>query len=278
MMTPAARARVVETKKGEAMHETETHEVEITGLEKQFAVRKGKSTSVVHALHDVCLTVDKGEFVTIIGPSGCGKSTLLECAAGLTLPGSGTIKLGGVTVHGPNAHRVVVFQSASLLPWRTVQRNIAYGAELARWPAARIRESVKTAIDLVGLGGFEQHYPHQLSGGMQQRANLARALVMDAEVILMDEPFGALDSMTKRAMQDELLSLHAKLGRTVVFITHDLDEAIYLGDRVVVMKARPGEIKSIVDVPFERPRPREIVDSPEFRALAHDLDVQLGRH
>lgn len=256
---------------------SDKHAVVISGLEKTFTVGKAATATVVHALHDVDLTVDRGEFITVIGPSGCGKSTLLECVAGLTTADGGEIRLGGEVVRGPNARRVVVFQSASLLPWRTVQRNVAYGAELAHWPAERIRERVSTALALVGLTGFEQHYPHQLSGGMQQRANLARALVMEAEVILMDEPFGALDAMTKRAMQDEMLSLHAKLGRTVIFITHDLDEAIYLGDRVVVMKAAPGEIKSIVTVPFERPRPRDIVDSPEFRTLARDLGEQLGR-
>lgn len=253
-------------------------ELVITGLEKLFRVRRGKETSVVHALHAVDLTVQKGEFVTIIGPSGCGKSTLLECVAGLTQADAGTIRLNGEPVSGPSARRVVVFQSASLLPWRTVERNVGYGAELAGWPADRRRDRVRVAIEMVGLAGFERHYPHQLSGGMQQRANLARALVMDAEVVLMDEPFGALDAMTKRAMQDELLSLHSKLGRTVIFITHDLDEAIYLGDRVVVMKPRPGEIKCIERVPFDRPRPRDIVDSQEFRSLAHRLGALLDHY
>lgn len=261
-----------------AMSDGRDHEVVITNLERKFKLGNGKSATTVHALHQVDLTVDRGEFITIIGPSGCGKSTLLDCMAGLAIPDGGEILLGGEPVHGPNSRRVVVFQNASLLPWRTVQRNVAYGAELAGWPTNRIRERVRTALELVGLTGFEEHFPHQLSGGMQQRANLARALVMEAEVLLMDEPFGALDAMTKRAMQDEMLALHARLGRTVVFITHDLDEAIYLGDRVVVMKADPGEIKSIVTVPFERPRPREIVDSPEFRALAQSLGAQLGRH
>lgn len=248
--------------------------VELRGVSKWFGVPNTQGGFL--ALDNVSLSVERGEFITVIGPSGCGKSTLIECLAGLTQPSSGEILVGGKPVTAPGPERVMVFQQASLLPWRDVMANVSYGAELARWDRTRIEERARRAIGLVGLTGFEHHFPHQLSGGMRQRVNLARALVMEASVILMDEPFGALDSMTKRAMQDELLSLHAKLSKTVIFITHDLDEAVYLADRMIVMRARPGGINSIRTIPFARPRARTLVDDPQFREIARSADAELA--
>ena len=248
--------------------------VEVESLTKAFGSPAGGDDFI--ALQDVTFTVDRGEFITVIGPSGCGKSTLLDCIAGLTKATSGHVSVDGRRVDGPGPDRVVVFQSASLLPWRTVTGNVTYGAELARWDKGRIQAGGKEAIRLVGLSGFEAHFPRQLSGGMQQRVNLARALMMDAEVILMDEPFGALDAMTKRAMQDELLSLQAKLMKTIIFITHDLDEAVYLGDRVLIMGTKPGGLREIRQVPFARPRARALIDTPEFRAITKYISGSLS--
>lgn len=249
--------------------------VTISGLSKSYPSPRGSAAGPVRVLEDIALDIAPGEFITVIGPSGCGKTTLLDCIAGLATYDSGSIRIAGAQVQGPGPDRAVVFQQASLFPWRTIERNVGYGAEMLGWDKSRIAERVRSAIDVVGLSGYEKHHPHQLSGGMQQRANLARALVMDAPVVLMDEPFGALDAMTKKTMQDELLSVSARIGSTVVFITHDIDEAVYLADRVVLLRPRPGRVDSIYDVPFARPRQRDVVDSAEFRALTSTLAHRL---
>ena len=249
--------------------------LQIAGLKVSFPSTDPKSAEVNTVLDGVDLAVARGEFVTIIGQSGCGKSTLLNCIAGLEQFQSGTITLEGRPVKGPGPDRVVVFQQASLFPWRTVEDNVAFGPQIRRWDASETRRRVSDSLDMVGLRGYEKHFPHQISGGMQQRVNLARALVMDASVILMDEPFGALDAMTKRNMQDELLRVQNLVGSTVVFITHDIDEAVYLGDRVVAMSRGPGRIHAIHEVPFGRPRSRSLIDSHEFREIARTVDAEL---
>jgi NitT/TauT family transport system ATP-binding protein len=245
--------------------------LEVDGLSMTFESpsRSGDSLTVLDRLD---LTVAPGEFVTIIGPSGCGKTTLLNCVAGLSTPTAGTMYLDGVELHGPGLDRAVVFQQASLLPWRTVARNVAYGLELRReHRRSEIAERVRRAIELVGLKGFEHHYPHQISGGMQQRVNLARALVVEPKLVLMDEPFGALDALTREMLQDELAALAGTVQRATLFVTHDIEEAVFLGDRVVAMSRAPGRIIANIRVPFERPRRRDVEDLPEFKEIVREL-------
>jgi NitT/TauT family transport system ATP-binding protein len=249
--------------------------LEVENLSKTFARRRRGGEELL-VLDNVDLTAARREFVTVIGPSGCGKSTLLNCIAGLTTYDSGRLAVDGHEVHGPGPDRAVVFQHASLLPWRTIERNVAYGVELRReLTRSEISKRVDEAIELVGLSGFASHYPHEVSGGMQQRANLARALAVDPELMLMDEPFGALDALTKERLQDELSLLAARLDRTTVFITHDIGEAVFLGDTVYVMSARPGRIDARIPVPFTRPRARAITTTPEFEAIVTDLRARL---
>jgi NitT/TauT family transport system ATP-binding protein len=242
--------------------------LEIENLSKTFARRRrGGDEQLV--LDSIDLSAAQSEFITVIGPSGCGKSTLLNCIAGLTTYDSGRLTVDGREVHGPGPDRAVVFQHASLLPWRTIERNVAYGLE------SEISARVKETLELVGLTGFGSHYPHEVSGGMQQRSNLARALAVHPELMLMDEPFGALDALTKERLQDELSALAARLKRTTVFITHDIGEAVFLGDTVYVMSARPGRIDARIEVPFARPRAREVTTTPEFEAIVTDLRSRL---
>lgn len=217
-------------------------------------------------LDDVSLTVEDGSFLTILGASGCGKSTLLNLVAGLDHPSSGRILLDGQSVTGPGPDRVVVFQKAGLYPWLSLRDNIAFGLKMRGgtkipWP------EVDRVIDLIGLKGFESHRPYELSGGMQQRVAIARALVMHPRVLLMDEPFGALDAQTRETMQDFLIELWERIGATVIFVTHDIDEAIMLGSRLVVMSARPGRVSLDETVPLARPRNWDMTTSPEFLAL-----------
>jgi NitT/TauT family transport system ATP-binding protein len=230
----------------------------------------------MQVLEDIHLAARRSEFVTVIGPSGCGKSTLLNCVAGLTSFDCGKISVGGNEVDGPGFERAVVFQQASLFPWRTIKRNVAYGLELRRdMSKAAISARADEVIELVGLTGFASHYPHEVSGGMQQRANLARALAVDPALMLMDEPFGALDALTKEMLQDELSSLATRMSRTTVFITHDIGEAVFLGDVVYVMSRRPGRIEARIAVPFERPRARAVTTTPEFEAIVAELRRRL---
>ena len=227
--------------------------LDIDHLTKRYYVeRDGRQ---VLALSDVSLAVGDGEFLAIVGPSGCGKTTLLNIVAGLLSYDTGAVRIDGTKIEGPGVDRAVVFQHASLLPWRTIAGNIRYGMELQkRFDAATMHERTETFIELVGLAGFEKHYPSELSGGMQQRVNLARALAADPMVLLMDEPFAALDAQTREHMQLELLKIWTQAQKTVVFITHQINEAVYLADRVAVMSPRPGRIKGVFEIPFERPR------------------------
>jgi len=237
--------------------------LQIDGLTKRYYVeRDGRQ---VLALSNVSLSVEAGEFVAIVGPSGCGKTTLLNIVAGLLSYDDGSVSIDGQTIRGPGINRAVVFQHASLLPWRTIAGNVRYGMELQkRFDAAAMRERTNAFITLVGLAGFEQHYPSELSGGMQQRVNLARALASDPAVLLMDEPFAALDAQTREHMQLELLKIWSQARKTVVFITHQINEAIYLADRVAVMSPRPGTVKGVFAVPFDRPRPLALKRDPRF--------------
>jgi NitT/TauT family transport system ATP-binding protein len=203
----------------------------------------------------VSLSVADGEFLAIVGPSGCGKTTLLNIVAGLLPYELGSVSIDGSRIRGAGVDRSVVFQHPSLLPWRTIAGNVRYGMELQkRFDRVAMRERTGYFVELVGLAGFERHYPSELSGGMQQRVNLARALASDPSVLLMDEPFAALDAQTREVMQAELLKIWTAAQKTVLFITHQIDEAVYLADRVAVMSARPGRVKGIFTIPFARPR------------------------
>jgi NitT/TauT family transport system ATP-binding protein len=217
------------------------------------------------ALSDICLSVEDGEFMAIVGPSGCGKTTLLNIIAGLLPYEQGSVSIDGQRVEGPGIDRAVVFQNSSLLPWRTVLGNVRYGMELQkRFDKSTMQQRCEHFIRLVGLSGFERHYPSELSGGMQQRVNLARALAADPKVLLMDEPFAALDAQTREFMQAELLKIWSQAQKTVLFITHQINEAIYLADRVVVMSARPGAVKDVFRIPFGRPRTLSLKRDPRF--------------
>jgi NitT/TauT family transport system ATP-binding protein len=226
----------------------------------------------VVAFRQLSLTVAPQEILCIVGPSGCGKTTFLRCIAGLTELSGGEIRVQGRVVAGPPDGVAMVFQHFGLLPWKTVYDNAAFGLAMAQAPPARIRERVGHYLDLVGLAGFESHYPYQLSGGMQQRVGLVRALAVDPAILLMDEPFAALDAQTREVLQEELLRLMERPDerKTMVFITHSIDEAIVLGDRIAVMTARPGRIKEVVEVPFGRPRDMTAVRAdpryPELRS------------
>jgi NitT/TauT family transport system ATP-binding protein len=209
----------------------------------------------VLALEDVSLEVQQREFLALLGPSGCGKSTLLYLIGGFLPVGRGAITVNGKPVKGPGPDRGIVFQHFALFPWKTVRANIAYGLERQNVPRAERETRVQAFIDLVGLTGFEDSYPSQLSGGMKQRTALARTLAFDPSILLMDEPFGALDAQTRHLMQAELLSIWQRTPKTVIFVTHDVQEAVYLADRVAVMSARPGRIKTVVDSKFDKNDP-----------------------
>jgi NitT/TauT family transport system ATP-binding protein len=239
------------------------NKLEIDHLTKRYYVeRDGRQ---VLALSDVSLTVADGEFVAIVGPSGCGKTTLLNIVAGLLSYDLGSVAIDGSRISGPGVDRAVVFQHASLLPWRTIAGNVRYGMELQqRFDATAMHDRVDQFIRMVGLAGFEKHYPSELSGGMQQRVNLARALASDPAVLLMDEPFAALDAQTREYMQSELLKIWAQARKTVLFITHQINEAVYLADRVAVMSPRPGSVKGVFEIPFDRPRPLSVKRDARF--------------
>lgn len=219
------------------------------------------------ALEGFTVGVQPGEFLCLVGPSGCGKTTFLYCLDGLLPLTDGRILLDGKPIAGPGRDRAMVFQSPSLLPWRTVLRNVTYGLELQGVPLRQSLPRAREMIALVGLEGFEHYHPSELSGGMQQRVNLARALVMDAEVILLDEPFASLDAQTREFMQAELMRIWQETRRTAIFITHQINEAIYLADRVVVLSARPGRVKSILPVAVPRPRELRVKRTPAFLEL-----------
>jgi NitT/TauT family transport system ATP-binding protein len=232
----------------------------------------------VVAFAQLSLAVRHQEILCVVGPSGCGKTTLLRCIAGLTDLSGGKLAVHGQPVASPPEGVAMVFQHFGLLPWKTVQENAAFGLAMAGTPSAVIKERVAHYLDLVGLTGFERHYPYQLSGGMQQRVGLVRALAINPSILLMDEPFAALDAQTREILQEELLQIMEAPDerKTMVFITHSIDEAILLGDRVAVMTARPGRIKEMIDMPFGRPRDVEAVRSdPRFAELRAHIWRQL---
>jgi NitT/TauT family transport system ATP-binding protein len=234
--------------------------IAIRGLARSFK-KKGSAAlrgERFFALKDFNLEINRGEFVTIVGPSGCGKSTLLDLLIGLSRPDEGQILIDGKPVNGPAFDRGIVPQGYALFPWRTVRRNVEFGLEIKGTPGKERRARSDRFIKLVDLTGFENHYPHELSGGMQQRVAIARALAYDPEVLLMDEPFAAVDAQTRETMQDEILAIWEKTGKTIIFVTHSIEEAVGLADRVAVMSRQPGAVKRVVNVNL--PRPRRIGD------------------
>jgi NitT/TauT family transport system ATP-binding protein len=241
--------------------------IEARGLNLVFQT----ADAPVHALKDVDLTVGQGDFVSFIGPSGCGKTTFLRVVADLEQPTSGSITVNGVSPHQARMNRSYgyVFQAAGLYPWRTIGGNIRLPLEIMGYSRAEQAERVARTLELVDLTGFERKFPWQLSGGMQQRASIARALAFDADLLLMDEPFGALDEIVRDHLNEQLLVLWAKTQKTVCFVTHSIPEAVYLSTRIVVMSPRPGRVTDIIDSPLPRERPLDIRESPEFLEIAH---------
>ena len=234
--------------------------------------RRGAPAETTAALTDINFTLPAGQFLTIIGPSGCGKSTLMAAIAGLVPYDVGTLEFDGRPINGPGLERAVVFQQASLLPWRSVRDNVKFGLRMQReLRRSEIDSRVAEAIRTVNLEGFEDFYPGQLSGGMQQRVNLARALSTRPSLLLMDEPFAAVDALTKQTLQDELSRISAETSCTIVFVTHDIEEALFLGDQVLVMSKRPGTVLRIEQMPWSRPRSRELFDDPKFRETGREL-------
>lgn len=219
------------------------------------------------ALKDVSFSVESGKFVCLIGASGCGKTTLLNVAAGLVAPSAGELLLDGTPIEGPGRDRAMVFQSAALLPWRTVFGNVMYGLEIQGYPSHEAKQIVSELIDLVGLSGFEESFPRELSGGMQQRVNLARALATQPKLLLMDEPFASLDAQMREYMQGEIERIWQKTRQTTLFVTHLISEAAFLADEIIVMASRPGRVKTIVSVDLPRPRVLEIKKTPQFHAI-----------
>jgi NitT/TauT family transport system ATP-binding protein len=244
--------------------------LEATGVRKTYT-KDGRSLAVLELER---FAVRDGEFVTVIGPSGCGKSTLLHIMGGFIKAEAGAISVHGRRVNGPGPDRGMMFQEFALFPWKTVAGNVAWGLETQGLPKDKIEEIVTRHLEMIGLKDFRNHYPAELSGGMKQRVALARVLAFDPEVLLMDEPFGALDAQTRESMQEELTRLWERTGKTIVFVTHDIDEAVYLGDRVVVLTARPGRIREEVRIDLPRPRGLEIKKSArchEYRNHIWDL-------
>lgn len=242
--------------------------LQIKNVTKVFSGNKGSN---VLALDNTNLTILPNEFITILGPSGCGKSTLLRIVAGLEEQTTGQVFLDEQEVHGPSSNRGMVFQAYSLFPWLTVEENIQFGLKHKELSTEERNEIVSNYIELVQLKGFERHYPRQLSGGMQQRVAIARALANDPEILLLDEPFGALDNQTRTLMQELLLEIWEKSHKTILFITHDVEESIYLANRVVVMTSRPGKIKADIPIELEHPRPYSIKVEPRFLAYKEQL-------
>ena len=255
--------------------------ISISGVSKTYQSKAG----AVHALTTTDLEIEAGEFVVLLGPSGCGKTTLLRMLGGLHAPTTGSIKIGDKALYNegqtePNRDALgslgFVFQAANLMPWRKIWQNIALPLEVLKVKKAERRQRALEMAEMVGLADFVDHYPRQLSGGMQQRVAIARALIHDPSILLMDEPFGALDAMTRDSMNEQLQDLWMKTGKTVVLVTHSISEAVFLADRIVVLSARPGRVSDLVPVTFERPRSRAVTGDPEFAALVGKLRQQLG--
>lgn len=244
----------------------------IQDVSRVFTGARGSRTQALTPIH---FDVRENDFVTILGPSGCGKSTMLRIVAGLDQPSTGRVLLDGQPVDGPGADRGMVFQSYTLFPWLTIEQNIRFGLRERGMPAAEQKERSDFFIAKVGLRGFEHHFPKQLSGGMQQRTAIARALANDPKILLLDEPFGALDNQTRVLMQELLLGIWESSQKTVLFVTHDIDEAIFMANRVAVFSARPGRIKTELSVDFPHPRHYTIKTSPEFMALKARLTEEI---
>jgi NitT/TauT family transport system ATP-binding protein len=250
-----------------AIRKTNMGLVEVEGFDLCYDTADG----AIEAVRNVSIRVDPGEFVSIIGPSGCGKSTLLNAVAGFLKPSNGTVTLDGEPVNRPSADRGMVFQQYSLFPWKTVRGNVEFGLKMKGIDALERQRSSRTLLGLAGLLAFENHYPDSLSGGMKQRVGIVRALATGPKVLLLDEPFGSLDAQTRVIMQQILTNMWQRLKISVLFVTHDIDEAIFLSDRVYCMTARPGTIKAEIIVPLERPRQQAIMMSSEFLALRRGL-------
>src|SRR5437867_6428939 len=238
---------------------------------------KPKAAGTLIAVSNVNLDIARGTFVTIVGPSGCGKSSLLLSIAGLVKPASGCVRVNGKTVSGPGRDRAVVFQDFALMPWRTVIDNVRLGLELQRWNGEDLTARAARYVELVGLKGFEHYHPHQLSGGTRQRVGIARALAVDPEILLLDEPFGSLDAQTRDQMGTELLAIWEQNKKTAVFVTHGIDEAIFLADQIVVMARNPGRITEIIAVDLPRPRTVETMDSKLFIEYRKQIRECLAR-
>ncbi len=235
--------------------------ISVEGVSKRYEL-KDKSESI--ALEKVDLSIEEGKFICLLGPSGCGKTTLLNMIAGFDKPSTGAVKINGNEVNQPSTDRVAIFQNFGLLPWRTVIKNVELGLESKGFDEKKRREIAEEYLELVGLSDYKNHHPNQLSGGMQQRTAIARALAVDPEILFMDEPFGALDAMTRMTMQDEIERIWQKKKKTIIFVTHDIEEAVFLADEIVVMTSGPGKVKKIIDVPLARKRDRI---SPDFLAI-----------
>ena len=241
--------------------------IEIKGVAKTYRTRDGE----VPSLRPIDFTIADGEFVVVVGPSGCGKTTLLKMIAGLLPPSSGEIRIEGRAVTKPHGDVGIVFQTAMLLPWRSVFRNVMMPVEVKNLPRDTYEKRAQALLKMVGLEGFEQKYPWQLSGGMQQRASICRALVHDPKIVLMDEPFGALDAMTRERMNVELQRIQRETRKTVLLITHSIPEAVFLADRILVMTERPGSIAAVYDVPLARPRSLDVLADPVFVELTQTI-------
>ena len=254
--------------------DSDASRIEVTGLTKRFLTPKGEAFT---ALRDVTFTVEPGQFCAVVGPTGCGKSTTLSMVSGLDKPSEGSVKVGGHEVTGITAGISFMFQQDALLPWKTVVGNVEMGPVFRGLGKREARELARDWLRRVGLAGFEDHHPHQLSGGMRKRVGMAAALINEPQILLMDEPFGALDVQTKAIMQTELLGLWEQLRPSVLFITHDLDEAVALADRVVVMTSGPGSVKAVYDVDLPRPRGpvQEIRYEPRFLEIQHQIWASL---
>ncbi len=247
--------------------------VQLDGVSKRYQAGSGKV--VLEALKEINLSVEKGSFVTLIGPSGCGKSTLLHIIAGMLNPSEGRVMIDGITIIKPQPTKMaMVFQEASLYPWKTVLKNVEFGLELRKVPKDQIRPRAEKYMELVGISRFKDYYPLQISGGMQQRVSIARALALETDVLLMDEPFGALDEQSRLILGAELTNIWQKTGKTIIFVTHSLMEAAYLSDKIVLMSSRPGKIIEVLNVTEKRPRDTE---SPELAAIRKELWSHISK-
>lgn len=243
--------------------------IQLRDVTKTFPARNGGPDFT--ALDNISLDIAQGEFLTLVGPSGCGKSTLLDLVAGLTTPTSGQILLGDQPVTGPGLDRGVVFQQYALFPWRTAQANVEFGLEVKGVPRKQRAERAREVLAQVGLSAFAKHYPHELSGGMRQRVAIARSLAYEPEVLLMDEPYAALDAQTREALQGDLLEIWRRTGTTILFITHGIDESVFLGQRVAVMTSRPGRIKEIVQIDLGDRAVEDLRSTPDFIAYRRQI-------